>query len=130
MLFGKANALLMLTVIVPAILIHTSAAHAASPCRPNPVYIPTIGGSGTGITDPMWRQHTTDFNGDGCADLAIGVPFEDIDNNTKVDGGAVNILYGLTSGLSAAGNQLFDQGSPDSIAGAPEAEDGFGAALR
>ena len=37
-----------------------------------------------------------DFNGDGCSDLAIGVPFEDIDFNgtPRANAGAVNVLYG------------------------------------
>jgi hypothetical protein len=34
------------------------------------------------------------FSNDGYADLAIGVPYEDIDGNSKNDGGAVNILFG------------------------------------
>src|SRR5205814_3268016 len=40
-----------------------------------------------------------DFNDDGIADLAIGVPFEDVVtfNGNVADAGAVNILYGSTS---------------------------------
>jgi len=33
-----------------------------------------------------------DVNGDGFADLAIGVPGEDVEG--KIDAGAVNVLYG------------------------------------
>jgi hypothetical protein len=40
-----------------------------------------------------------DFNGDGKDDLAIGVPGEDI-GSTK-NGGAVQVFYGSSSGLSA-----------------------------
>ena len=67
-----------------------------------------------------------DYNGDGYADLAIGVPFEDIDNNSEDDGGAVNVIYGSSNGLTAAGNQIWDQGTP-SVLGAAEAGDVFGA---
>jgi len=70
---------------------------------------------------------SNDFNGDGTADLAAGVPGEDI--GTAVDGGAVHVLYGSDpSGLQATGNQLWHQGSPG-IAGAVESGDRFGAAL-
>jgi hypothetical protein len=41
------------------------------------------------------------------ADLAVGVPGEDV--GTIVDAGAVNVLYGSASGLTAAGNQLWHQ---------------------
>lgn len=52
---------------------------------------------------------TGDFNGDGRADLAIGVPGDS-------DGrGAVNVIYGSPGGLSAAGDQLWHQ----DIAGVP-----------
>jgi hypothetical protein len=46
------------------------------------------------------------------ADLAVGVPGEDV--GTIVDAGAVNVLYGSPSGLTAAGNQLWHQNSPAS----------------
>jgi hypothetical protein len=64
-----------------------------------------------------------DFNGDGRDDLAIGVPYEDIG---KVrDAGAVNVLYGSGSGLTAKGNQMWDQASPG-VDGSAEAIDLFG----
>jgi hypothetical protein len=40
-----------------------------------------------------------DFNGDGYDDLVIGVPFEDI--GAIANAGAVNVLYGTSTGLSA-----------------------------
>ena len=48
-----------------------------------------------------------DFNGDGIADLAIGVPNEDV--GTIADAGAVNVLYGTATGVSSASNQIWTQ---------------------
>ena len=68
-----------------------------------------------------------DFDGDGDADLAVGVDGEDI--GSAVNGGAVHILYGFSpNGLAATGNQLWHQGSPG-VDGAVESGDRFGAAL-
>jgi hypothetical protein len=56
------------------------------------------------------RAAGTDFNGDGFADLAVGVPGEGLDS---IEGaGAVNAIYGAPTGLSSTGNQLWDQDSP------------------
>ncbi|HSA73909.1 MAG TPA: FG-GAP repeat protein [Nitrososphaeraceae archaeon] len=68
-----------------------------------------------------------DFNGDGKDDLAIGIPSEDI-GSTK-NGGAVEVLYGSSSGLSATSppvaDQFWTQDSPD-IYDASENGDLFG----
>ncbi len=105
-------------------------------------------GSASGLTevgDQLWHQDVADvdgaaetedlfglalatgnFNGDLFADLAIGVPLEDI--GAIADAGAVNVLYGSPSGLAADGDQLWHQdvaGVPD----AAEADDRFGSAL-
>jgi hypothetical protein len=69
---------------------------------------------------------TGDFNGDGFADLAVGVPFEDVD--ALVDAGAVNVIYGSPAGLSETGNQFWHQGSTD-INDEPEQGDQFGSVL-
>ena len=66
---------------------------------------------------------TGDFNNDGFADLAVGVPGEDV--GSAQDAGAVNVIYGSASGLASAGNQLWDQNSSGSQDPA-EAGDGFG----
>ena len=47
-----------------------------------------------------------DFNGDGLADLAIGVPYEDLDGFGAA--GIVQVFYGSASGLTANSDQLFD----------------------
>jgi hypothetical protein len=72
-----------------------------------------------------------DFNGDGFADLAIGVPGED----TTVppgffiaDHGVVHTLYGSAPGLTTAGSQYFHQ-DVAGMADQREASDRFGEAL-
>ncbi|MEU7906024.1 hypothetical protein [Actinoplanes sp. NPDC049118] len=65
-----------------------------------------------------------DFNGDGSADLVAGVQYEDVGSTS--DAGAVNVIYGSSAGLRAAGNQLWDQ---DSLHGAAFAANQFGAAV-
>ena len=45
-----------------------------------------------------------DFNGDGFADLAVGVPHEDVNGVGGV--GAVNIIYGSAVGLTATADQV------------------------
>ena len=48
------------------------------------------------------------FDGNGCADLAVGVPYEDV--GAVLDAGALNILYGSAGGLSATGDQIWGPG--------------------
>jgi FG-GAP repeat/FG-GAP-like repeat len=73
-----------------------------------------------------------DFNGDGIADLAIGVPGEDTATGSTSDdsnGGAVAIIYGRRNqGLTNAGNQLIDQNT-QRMRGGVEKDDRFGASL-
>jgi FG-GAP repeat len=64
-----------------------------------------------------------DFNNDGFADLAVGAPFEDV-GASRADAGAVSVLYGSASRLTASGGQLFTQ-----VGGATEAGDRFGFAV-
>jgi hypothetical protein len=67
-----------------------------------------------------------DFNHDGFADLAVGVPAEDVGG--MIDAGAVNVLYGSATGLSGAGSQYFTQDTPG-VGSSAEASDEFGLAL-
>jgi FG-GAP repeat len=67
-----------------------------------------------------------DFNNDGFADLAVGVPFEAI--GATRGAGAVNVLYGAAGGLTGAGSQLFRQGA-GGVGGSAEELDEFGRAL-
>ena len=86
-------------------------------------------GSRTGLTatgDQVWSQATPgvqgiadryeqfgavlasgDFDSDGHADLAIGVPGDNVGGVRAV--GAVNVLYGSATGLTAAGDQRWSR---------------------
>lgn len=105
------------------------------------------GASGVGLAsggDDLWNQNSTyitdtaeaydnfgfalaaaDF-GDGYADLAVGVPYEDIGSIDNA--GAVNAIYGSADGLTSAGNQLWHQNIAD-IEGGAEQDDEFGYVL-
>jgi hypothetical protein len=93
----------------------------------NVIYGTAAGLSATG--NQLWTQDTTgvletaedtdwfgtaltraDYDNDGFDELVIGVPGESV--SASVHGGAINVLYGAASGLSAAGNQLWSQDSP------------------
>jgi len=82
--------------------------------------------SGTGQNgDKLGRAVAVgDFDGDGYVDLAIGVPGEDLSgfNNT----GAIHVIYGTASGLTAAGDQFWNQGV-DGVSGSLQSGDRFGA---
>jgi len=67
-----------------------------------------------------------DFDHDGCADLAVGVPNEDI--GADIAAGAVHVIYGSELGLTGDDDDFFYQGLA-SINGLGEADDRFGAAL-
>ncbi len=67
-----------------------------------------------------------DFNADGYADLAVGVPSESVGGQDEA--GAVNVLYGTERGLAASGNQLWHQNSPG-VLGVAGQYDNFGASL-
>ncbi|MGD8598686.1 MAG: FG-GAP repeat protein [Anaerolineae bacterium] len=107
-------------------------------------------GSSTGLTatgDQLWDQDDLitsegiepwdlfgialaagDFDGNGAADLAIGVSEEDF--GTYTEAGAVHVLYGglPSGGLSARTSQLWHQNSPG-VAGFVGTNEFFGAAL-
>jgi len=71
---------------------------------------------------------TGDFNGDGFADLGIGVPLEDV--GTEAEAGSANLLYGSASGLQAASpdDQLWSQNATG-VFDSAEGGDQFGSAL-
>jgi len=67
-----------------------------------------------------------DFNNDGFADLAVGVPGEDV--GSIPDAGAVNVLYGSASKLTGTGSQIFTQDT-SGVGSSAEPGDFFGDAL-
>ena len=67
-----------------------------------------------------------DFNQDGFADLAVGVPGEAIGSFSEA--GAVSVQPGSARGLTATGGQLFTQDTPG-VPGSPELLDTFGWSL-
>lgn len=70
-----------------------------------------------------------DVNGDGYADIAVGVPGEDIGSGAGgKNTGAVVQLLGGKNGLTGTGAKNWDQGSAG-VPGAVEAQDGFGSAM-
>lgn len=64
---------------------------------------------------------SADFNGDGFADLAVGTPADDVQDEEE-HAGSVTVLLGSFSGLTGKGSYVLSR------AGAAT-EDGFGAAL-
>lgn len=67
-----------------------------------------------------------DFDGDLYDDLAVGVPGQLV--GAGIQAGEVYVFYGSASGLRTDNEQTWSQDRAD-IAGTPESDDGFGAAL-
>lgn len=66
---------------------------------------------------------------DGCSDLAVGSPYEDI--GTAADSGSVHVFYGSTSGLNGGTKAVkeFYQGTDKPLGGGAEADDWVGYAV-
>lgn len=69
---------------------------------------------------------TSDFNGDGYADLAVGVPDGTVAGQAKA--GYVNVVWGGPSGVGAHGSIRVSQATAE-VPGSPEAGDRFGASV-
>ena len=98
-----------------------SASSHESPACLNYIYLPAIIGGGGNVQAPTHEPNVMpaapqsteatnqpDFNGDGCADLAIGVPQETLDSGGNQ--GLVQIMYGSAQGVSAEYNQVWHRG--------------------
>ena len=70
----------------------------------------------------------SDFNNDGFGDLAVGVPGEDVGMLPTLNAGAVQVIYGSATGLTAEANKILAQNSPGIVDTASE-NDLFGSAL-
>ncbi len=66
-----------------------------------------------------------DFDNDGYDDLAVGALGED---TSRTDVGAVNVIFGSATGLTATGNEMWTQDS-SGVQGTAESRDRFGSAL-
>ncbi|MGZ2360994.1 FG-GAP repeat protein [Streptomyces sp. 372A] len=113
---------------------------------------PVVGASGPG-TEPLWWSQDSlgvpgvseqgdgwgtglsvgDTDGDGCADVAIGAPGEDVGapgaDMPRIESGAVWLLRGASDGLTTAGARSWNQDSGE-VPGVTEAYDAWGAQVR
>ncbi|WP_238432084.1 FG-GAP-like repeat-containing protein [Streptomyces cavernae] len=80
----------------------------------------------SGATAAAPPTTTSDFNGDGYADLAVGVPDGTVGSQTKA--GYVNVVWGGPKGVGAHGSIRVTQTTPE-VPGTPEAGDRFGASV-
>ena len=71
-------------------------------------------------------QTKGDYNNDGFADLAVGVPNAPVANQNGA--GGVGIIYGSADGLDLSHEQTFTEDTPG-VPSDPAAGDGFGAAV-
>jgi FG-GAP repeat len=85
-----------------------------------------LGHGATAVQAAPARSLQADFNNDGAADLAIGVPFEFV--GAIQDAGAVNVLYGSAGGLRGPGSQFFTQDTPG-VPGSADPQDNLGFGL-
>jgi hypothetical protein len=104
------------------------------------------GASGLSQRDQIWAQNSPgiggdsesgdnfgfalgagDYNADTFSDLSIGVPFENVDPAS--DAGAVTVIPGSATGLTATGSQFWAQDVPPDIEDQGEGSDNFGYVL-
>lgn len=79
-----------------------------------------------------FSRSSYDADGDGCTDLVVGAPYEDVakDGGQLVDAGAVYVIHGTPTGIGAGSKvEGYTQSELDSST-STEAYDWFGYALR
>jgi hypothetical protein len=88
----------------------------------------SLGGSAQTGEFLSWSFAVGDFNGDGYADLAVGIPYRSVNGVTAA--GSVAVWYGSASGLAttSAGRQMFSQGV-NGIKGTAQTNGNFGWSL-
>ncbi|MFF1696346.1 FG-GAP-like repeat-containing protein [Streptomyces sp. NPDC058257] len=80
----------------------------------------------SGATAAPPRPALSDFNGDGYADLAVGVPDGTVAGQAKA--GYVNVVWGGPKGVGSHGSIRVTQATAE-VPGSPEAGDRFGASV-
>lgn len=90
-----------------------------------------VAGNDNAVGDRFgFTMDTVDWNGDGCTDLFVGVPFEDWSNNTIPDTGVVVFIPGSPAGLVPASAEMWSQADVDGVNVDPnEPTDRFGYSL-
>jgi hypothetical protein len=83
----------------------------------------TVTAATPGTAQAACGHVASDFNGDGIGDVVAREPTADEGGLSEV--GAVRILYGKSSGVSAAGNQLIDEAALHGLT-PPDLHDKFG----
>jgi hypothetical protein len=73
------------------------------------------------------RWQRGDFDGDGYADLAVGVPYAEV--NGDAEAGAVHVLYGRSTGLAGLGDEVITQDTAGFVQSPAEPNDRFGFSL-
>ena len=107
------------------VLVMYGSADGPSTTRTKTITQDTSGVPGVGESGDMFGTDLSagDVNGDGYADIAVGVPGEAI--GSVKDAGSVVLLKGGAGGLSGTGAQAFSQ-STTGVPGVSETGDGFG----
>ncbi|MFJ2771977.1 FG-GAP-like repeat-containing protein [Streptomyces sp. NPDC087300] len=107
------------------ILVKYGTANGPSTTRTAKITQDTAGVPGVGEEGDEFGSSISagDVNGDGYADVAVGIPGEDIE--AIADAGSTVLLKGSRSGLTGTGSQAFQQSTPG-VPGASEKNDRFG----